>query len=311
MTMNRVFVTALALLALVLDAGADVRQRWTLDFDNQKPDTFTYRYRSGKATNVWFVVYTVKNAGEVEAPLVFDHSLRTDRGKIVHQGWYPHIVAQIIRKLEGLGPMDSAELDATVEKLQGEGKYLDASKVRQKGVLAPGQEFTGIATFEGVPWGFKTLELLTSGLSDPVRLKEHKLGESPEEAAIKYEFETRVLRALYTHEGDEFYAQFDMIEFLKRDWINISLGAVGDRRTLELLVEALSLEDEVARRSAGELLGKLTGAGTEGGPPDYGYDGSKSVADNADAIRNWRSWVNQHKFNLTWDESNMRFVPKK
>lgn len=305
MTMHRAFVTAfaaaVALLTSVLDTAAEVRQRWALDLDNQKPNTFTYRYKSGKATNVWYVVYTVKNTTEVEAPLVLDFFMRTDRGKVVHQGWYPHIVAQIVRRLEGLA---SEDLDAQVEKLQGEGKYLDMSKVRQKGTLAPGQEFTGIALFEGVPWGFKTLELLTTGLADPVRLKEHKLGESEEEAKIKYEFENRVLRALYTHEGDEFYAQFDVIEFLKRDWITISLGAIGDRRTLDLLVEALSLDDEVARRSADDLLQKLTGQTT------FGYDGSKSPAENEEAIRNWRSWVNQNKYNLVWDEASMKFVPK-
>lgn len=307
MTKTRAFLTALtaaaAILLPVFEASADVRQRWVLDLENEKPDTFTYRYKSGKSTNVWYVVYKVKNSTEVEAPLVLDFFMRTDRGKVVHQGWYPHISAQIIRKLEKLGTMDSAELDATVEKLQGEGKYLDMSKVRQKKTLAPGQEFTGIALFEGVPWGFKTLEFLATGLADPVRLKEHKLDESPEEAAVKYELENRVLRAIYTHEGDEFYAQFDTIDFLKRDWVNISLGAVGDRKTLDLLVEALSLNDEVARRSANDLLEKLTGK-------SYGFDSSKSPAENEEAIRNWRSWVNQHKFNLVWDEANMKFVPK-
>lgn len=305
--MNRALVAAAAAFAVVLafdpSANADVRKRWSLDFEHDKPNTFTYRYKNGRSTNVWYMTYHVKNNSEMEAPLIFDLFARTDRGKMVHQGWYPHIVARIAQKLEGLGPLDSAALDAAIEKLNGDKKYLDMSKIRQKGVLAPGEEFWGIVLFEGVPWGWKQLEILVTSLTDAVRFKEHKVGESEAESKIKYEYESRTLRIVYTGVGNQFYAQFDPIDFLKRDYVSISLGAIGDRKTLDLLVEALSLDDEIARRSANDLLEKLT-------DQKYNYDGSKTPAENDEAIRNWRSWVNQNKYNLVWDESNLKFIQK-
>ena len=86
--MNRVLVAAAAAIAVVLSldpsANAEVRKRWALDFDHDKPNTFTYRYQNGKSTNVWYMTYHVKNNSEMEAPLVFDLFLRTNRGKMVH-----------------------------------------------------------------------------------------------------------------------------------------------------------------------------------------------------------------------------------
>lgn len=80
---------ALLSLALVLSATAvaeaQVKNRWRLQWSNEKPQLHTYRTPDDRYQNFWYVVYTIENVaeqnGEEIVPLIFDILLYTETGK--------------------------------------------------------------------------------------------------------------------------------------------------------------------------------------------------------------------------------------
>jgi hypothetical protein len=78
----------LALSILLAGAGlaeAQVKNRWRLQWSNEKPTIFTYRSPSDRYENFWYVIYTIENVGAMNneeiAPLIFDIMLYTESGK--------------------------------------------------------------------------------------------------------------------------------------------------------------------------------------------------------------------------------------
>lgn len=80
---------AILALSIVLGAGglaeAQVKNRWRLQWGNEKPTVFTYRSPGDRYENFWYVIYTLENVAEMNqheiAPLIFDVMLYTESGK--------------------------------------------------------------------------------------------------------------------------------------------------------------------------------------------------------------------------------------
>ncbi len=80
---------AILALSVVLGAGslaeAQVKNRWRLQWSNEKPTVFTYRSPTDRYENFWYVIYTIENVGAMNneeiAPLIFDIMLYTESGK--------------------------------------------------------------------------------------------------------------------------------------------------------------------------------------------------------------------------------------
>lgn len=79
-------VLSLALLVCgATVAEAQVKNRWRLQWSNEKPQLYTYRTPDDRYQNFWYVVYTIENDaamnGEEIVPLIFDILLYTETGK--------------------------------------------------------------------------------------------------------------------------------------------------------------------------------------------------------------------------------------
>lgn len=83
---------ALALLfAAAAAAEAQVPDRWRLQWDNEKPQVFTYRTENDVYENYWFVVFTLENTTDrippdqsgsnMDIPLIVEVMLYTEPGK--------------------------------------------------------------------------------------------------------------------------------------------------------------------------------------------------------------------------------------
>lgn len=74
----------LALAVLVSGAAvaeAQVRNRWRLEYSNEKPQLYTYRSPNDRYENYWYVVFTIENRTEDIVPVIVDHLLYTETGK--------------------------------------------------------------------------------------------------------------------------------------------------------------------------------------------------------------------------------------
>jgi regulator of RNase E activity RraB len=76
-----------ALLALVVLMGsaavaeAQVKNRWRLQWSNDKPQIYTYRTPNDHYENFWFFTYTLENTTDEIIPLIADVLLYTETGK--------------------------------------------------------------------------------------------------------------------------------------------------------------------------------------------------------------------------------------
>jgi hypothetical protein len=76
-----------ALLALVVVASASavaeaqVKNRWRLQWSNDKPQIYTYRAPNDTYENFWFFTYTLENTSDEIIPLIVDIQLYTESGK--------------------------------------------------------------------------------------------------------------------------------------------------------------------------------------------------------------------------------------
>jgi hypothetical protein len=73
---------ALALgLPLASQAEAQVKNRWRLHWDNEKPQIHTYRSPADKYENYWYFTFTLSNKTDEIVPLIVDVHLYTESGK--------------------------------------------------------------------------------------------------------------------------------------------------------------------------------------------------------------------------------------
>jgi len=81
---NAVLTLALLVCGATV-AEAQVKNRWRLQWSNEKPQLYTYRTPDDRYQNFWYVVYTIENDaamnGEEIVPLIFDILLYTETGK--------------------------------------------------------------------------------------------------------------------------------------------------------------------------------------------------------------------------------------
>ena len=79
-----IFSKAAALLVLLVTANlaeAQVRDRWHLDWKNEKPEMFLYRTPDNKIEVYWFLRYEVVNRSSVPAPIIVDPIFYVETGR--------------------------------------------------------------------------------------------------------------------------------------------------------------------------------------------------------------------------------------
>lgn len=83
--MKKAVLSLALLLCGAAAAEAQVKNRWRLQWSNEKPQLYTYRSANDRYENFWYIVYTIENVkemnGEEIVPLIFDILLYTETGK--------------------------------------------------------------------------------------------------------------------------------------------------------------------------------------------------------------------------------------
>jgi hypothetical protein len=83
--MKKALLAAALLVSSAAVAEAQVKNRWRLSWDNEKPQLFTYRSPHDRYENYWYVIYTIENNPAINneeiVPLIFDILLYTESGK--------------------------------------------------------------------------------------------------------------------------------------------------------------------------------------------------------------------------------------
>jgi hypothetical protein len=280
--MIRAWAPALVAFAGVFGAGvahAQPHDRWKLDYSQEKPTLFTYRYPSGELENFWYVVYTVtNNHPEKVIPLILDVTMYVETGRelqadlrkvdpdaaraasgdsskyeelkygtfisnIVQAEAVEHKVIEYHAKLGNRSPGIIRQSIEELKKGDGGTKspryYLNAGEMRKQNSIQPGQKLTGLAIFRGVDPRAQVIEIQVSGLWDVLRI-EAILGDTDEMEDFKLHYENRVYKHTYWFPGDQFNRERDVLTLMRQPtWVIKSIGPVASKTTIETLVTTL------------------------------------------------------------------------
>lgn len=79
--MKQALLALVVLLGTAAVAEAQVKNRWRLQWSNEKPQIYTYRTPNDNYENFWFFTYTLENTTDEIVPLIVDILLYTETGK--------------------------------------------------------------------------------------------------------------------------------------------------------------------------------------------------------------------------------------
>ncbi|HZE96593.1 MAG TPA: hypothetical protein VE981_06185 [Planctomycetota bacterium] len=79
--MKKALLALVVLVASTAVAEAQVKNRWRLQWSNDKPQIYTYRTPNDTYENYWFFTYTLENTSDEIIPLIVDVLLYTESGK--------------------------------------------------------------------------------------------------------------------------------------------------------------------------------------------------------------------------------------
>jgi hypothetical protein len=79
--MKKALLALAVMVASTAVAEAQVKNRWRLQWSNDKPQIYTYRTPNDSYENFWFFTYTLENTTDEIIPLITDVILNTESGK--------------------------------------------------------------------------------------------------------------------------------------------------------------------------------------------------------------------------------------
>jgi hypothetical protein len=79
--MKKALLALAVLISATAVAEAQVKSRWRLQWQNEKPQLYTYRTANDKYENFWYVIYTIENTTDEIVPVIVDVLLYTESGK--------------------------------------------------------------------------------------------------------------------------------------------------------------------------------------------------------------------------------------
>ncbi len=256
------FVMTSAVLACIAGvAGADVKKRWELTFDHERPEHYTYRTPLGEESNFWYFVYTVTNNTPQACPLIVDVALHVDGRNWQQPGFYPVEENSIIAEADRMGGYSTGIQKELIEDFKKRRKYLNKGDQRKVGVLQPGESVHCLAIFQDKGYRYNDVEVMVSGLVDPVTFKsERPEGKSTAESKIYLRYENSVFRLTYGRDGDQFYSFQRGLELKKHDWVVVGVNPAVSKTDIAELVSAMTNDDPLIRRVAQDLLIRYTAA---------------------------------------------------
>ncbi|MCK4908585.1 MAG: HEAT repeat domain-containing protein [Planctomycetes bacterium] len=294
-------------------ASAQVRKRWELGFTNKTPQLFTYVDPNDNKTNYWYLIYTITNHTDDNIRLVLDICIKTDTNKYYQDTWQPIIEDGMISREEKLGGLPLGLQKVRIKELKAELKYLNTREIREKSEIKPKETITGIAVFKELDKQAKEYEVMVGGLVDMVKLS----FTPPPDIQAVYGYEPKILKITYSHEGDEFSKHLQPVtdpvdpekEVKKREWIIRRYGPIGDKDTLQNLIESLKDDNPLIRWIAWWLLRRMTTKDVHE-KPAFTYQPSLTPNENQKAIKRWQEWWARNNEKLVYNQTDNRFEIK-
>ena len=265
-------VAVLGFLAGASVCEAQVHERWKLDYSQEKPTLFTYRYPTGELENFWYVYYTITNNNAKTVPILLDLTMYVETGRELQAdlkkvdpdaakaaagdstkfeelkyGTFISNVVQpeaveykIIEHHAKLGNRSPGIVRESIEALKAGDKqtetryYLNPAEMRKQVLIGEGKKLTGLAIFRGVDPRAQVIEIQVSGLWDVMRI-EAFLGDKEELEDFKIHYENRVHKHTYWFPGDAFHRERDVLTLMRQPtWVNKSIGPVASKSTIEI-----------------------------------------------------------------------------
>ncbi len=281
--MNRALSSSLVAIVAVL-AGANLcaaqpHDRWKLDYFQEKPTLFTYRYPTGELENFWYVYYTVSNNTGKARPILLDLTMYVETGRDLQSdlrkvdpdaskeaakdpgkleelkyGTFISNVVQaetvefkIIEHHAKLGNRSPGIIRESIQALK-EGDltkpekpryYLNPADMRAAKIIGIDQKLTGLAIFRGVDPRAQIIEIQVSGLWDVLRI-ESILGANEELEDFKLHYENRVYKHTYWFPGDAYHRERDVLTLMRQPtWVIKAIGPVASKSTIDNLVSTM------------------------------------------------------------------------
>jgi hypothetical protein len=257
------FLLSAAFVAIFAGVGqADVKKRWELTFDHERPEHYTFRSPLGDQKNYWYFVYTVTNNTVQACPLIVDVSLHVDGRNWQQPGFYPIEEQAIIAEADRMGGYSVGIQKELIEDFKKRRKYLNKGDQRKVGVLQPGEAVHCLAIFEDKGYRYNDVEVMVSGLVDPVTYKYADRGEGKQTSSsnIYLQYENSVFRLTYNRGGDQFYSFQRGLTLTKHDWVVVGINPAVTKTDIAGLVSAMTNDDPLIRRVAQDLLIRYTAA---------------------------------------------------
>ncbi|KAF0239746.1 MAG: hypothetical protein FD180_5185 [Planctomycetota bacterium] len=257
------FLLSTAFLAMFAGVGrADVKKRWELDFDHERPEHYTFRSPMGHQKTYWYVVWRVTNNTPQACPLIVDVSLHVDGRNWQTAGFYPVEENAIIAEADRMGGYSVGIQKELIEDFKKRRKYLNKGDMRKVGVLQAGESVHCLSIFEDKGYRYNDVEVMVSGLVDPVTYKWIDRGEGKQTSSsnIHLQYENRVFRLTYNRDGDQFFSFRRGLTLTKHDWVVVGINPAVTKSDIASLVSAMTNDDPLIRRVAQDLLIRYTAA---------------------------------------------------
>lgn len=205
--MRIVTVMLVTVLAAVAAAGIDTEfvpadqiqgEHWDFQFEFRLPQRVVVADRDGNERAYWALLYTVTNPDKVAHGFVPQAVMFTDGGKVVHEGLYPGVVAELKKRYR------LSELKNSVEMM---------------GQLKAGEDEAqdGVFVFPEVDTKTDKFQIFVTGLSGEFVVKTipaAEEGKEPKEVVLR-----KTMRLLFDFPGDEIDLAADKVYLVGQKWI--------------------------------------------------------------------------------------------
>ena len=183
---SRIRIAALTLvLGLLIVSAADAQPRWQLKVKPMEPGVVALFDVLNQGVNYWYFPFTVKNTTDKPLNVLLTVKAFTDTNKTYVNGYYPEAL-QKVQRVVGLRLRDMRDM---------------------RGVIKPGESWTGVAIFKRVDPVMDRITFRILGLEDVlVTIK-----------GVTY-VEIRGLDVTYKQIGDEYFPWEDPIEYVSKKW---------------------------------------------------------------------------------------------
>ncbi|MFA5793708.1 MAG: hypothetical protein WC980_01365 [Candidatus Brocadiia bacterium] len=291
-----------------------LKQRWELDITYQPLKIFTFTDPAGANSYYWFFKYTLTNNTKESIKLNLDVCLKADirlktdeklsgyfpqlASRFYQDSIYPVVERELISAEEKLAGFPAAMREDTIIKYKKGLRYMNCKDLREKREILAGEKIEAMAIFTDVDARADQVELFIGGLFDVVKSSYRK-----EDKQFTQEYESKILRLVFSCQGDEFSKQFASPQLESKEWIVNTYGPIGDKNTVDNLIKGLADENPAARWIAWWLLRRMTDKTLE-------YNPDLDAEANKDSIENWKEWWYCTKEKLEYNQNLNKFEPK-